>query len=76
VSQTTKLLASGAASRWQGYVAREGLGTTRRRNQISDNNPAMGNTHISQQYFLFCPGYLPVFGQTDKMFFAFLKSIF
>jgi hypothetical protein len=48
VSQITKPLASGAATRWQGYVAREGFGTTRIRNQISDNNPAMGNTHINQ----------------------------
>ena len=72
-SQTTKPLASGAATRWQGYVAREGFGITRIRNQISDNIPAMGNTHINQQYFLLCLRYLPVFGQTDTIRF-FLRN--
>jgi len=49
---TTKPLANGAANRWQGYVAREGLGTTRIKNQISDINPMIGSSHISQGYFL------------------------
>jgi hypothetical protein len=45
------------------------------RNQSSDNSPAMGNSQISQGYFLLRRKYLPVFGQTEKMFLAFLNSI-
>jgi len=71
----TNPLASGAAIRWQGYVAREGFGRTRMRNQSSDNSPAMGNSHISQGYFLLRRKCLPVFGQTGKLFLAFLNSI-
>jgi hypothetical protein len=88
----TKPLASGAATRWHGYIAREGFGSTRIKNQISDNRPTMGHTHISQEYFLLRPGYSPVFGhcrgvwagclpsravrETDEVDFIFLDSIF
>ena len=37
--------ASGNATRWQGYVAREGLGITRTKNQINAANPVNGNSH-------------------------------
>jgi hypothetical protein len=50
--QTTNPPASGAATRWHGYSAREGFGTTRMRNHSRENNPANGNIHISQRYFL------------------------
>jgi hypothetical protein len=38
-TQRTKALATGKAARWQGYVARLGLGMTRRRNQTRAANP-------------------------------------
>jgi hypothetical protein len=60
--QITKPLANGAAKRWQGYVAREGFGMTRIKNQISEKSPKMGNTHINQRYFLLVLRGLLVFG--------------
>ena len=88
-SQIKKPLAKGATKRWQGYVALEGFGITRIKNQISEKSPMMGNTHISHGYFLWLIIGLPVFGhlvcvwaeclllcicwETD---FDFLKSIF
>jgi len=60
--QITKPLANGAANRWQGYVALDGFGITRIKNQISENSPRMGNTHINQRYFLPLLRGLPVFG--------------
>ena len=48
ISQTTNPDASGIAIRWQGYVAREGLGITRIRNQASDASPAIGSSQNSQ----------------------------
>jgi len=81
-SQTTKPLASGTATRWQGYVALEGLGITRIKNQISDSNPAIGNSQINQQYFLFrfavrrpAEIYLSVFGHINEASFAFFRRI-
>jgi hypothetical protein len=61
--QITNPPASGAATRWHGYSAREGFGTTRMRNHSSENNPANGNIHISQRYFPRLMQ-LPVFGQS------------
>jgi len=63
VSQAMKPDANGKAIRWHGYVALEGFGITRIKNQISDIRPAIGNIHINQRYFvLLCKG-LPVLGQ-------------
>ena len=42
--QMTNALASGAATRWQGYVARLGLGMTRSRNQTRATKPVMGRS--------------------------------
>jgi hypothetical protein len=75
VSQTTKLLASGAATRWQGYVAREGFGSTRMRNQISANNPKMGNSQINHGLLILAQGYLPVLRQTEQTCLPFLDTI-
>jgi len=56
-SQIIKPDANGKATRWQGYVAREGLGITRTRNQTSAAKPVRGNNHQSH----LC---LPVDGMT------------
>jgi hypothetical protein len=64
-SQATKPEANGKATRWHGYAAREGFGTTRIKNHISDTSPAMGSVHINQRYFLLRLGYLPIFGQAE-----------
>jgi hypothetical protein len=61
-SQATKPEANGKAIRWHGYVAREGFGITRIKNQISDTRPAMGNIHINQRYFVLLFKDLPVLG--------------
>jgi hypothetical protein len=53
-SQTTKPEANGKATLWQGYVARDGFGITRIKNQIRANNPVIGNSHLSQRNLLFC----------------------
>jgi len=45
-SHTTKPLASGAATRWQGYVALLGLGMTRSRNHTSANSPVTGSSPV------------------------------
>jgi hypothetical protein len=68
--------ASGVTTRWQGYVDREGFGTTRIKNHISEKSPTMGNTHINQRYFVLCPRYFPVLGQTGEMFLPSLNSVF
>jgi hypothetical protein len=75
--QIIKLLASGKAKRWQGYVARVGFGITRIRNQKSDNSPVMGNSHINHRFLLLCLRLLPDLGQSGKelsglLFFWFL----
>jgi len=60
-TQMMNPLANGAANRWHGYVAREGLGMTRIRNQTSETSPTMGIAHISQGYLH--QMLLPAFGQ-------------
>jgi hypothetical protein len=50
-NQSTKPLASGAATLWHGYATLEGLGTTRTRNQSSARSPATGNSHELQRRF-------------------------
>jgi hypothetical protein len=57
--------ANGKANRWHGYVARDGFGTTRIKNHISDTSPAMGNIHFTHLYFLLLPLYSPAFGQAE-----------
>jgi hypothetical protein len=44
----TKPDANGKANRWQGYAARDGFGSTRIKNHISDTSPAMGNIHLTK----------------------------
>jgi hypothetical protein len=41
--------ANGNATRWQGYVARDGFGITRIRNHISAASPLIGNNQINQR---------------------------
>jgi hypothetical protein len=56
-SQIIKPDANGKATRWQGYVAREGFGITRIKNHIRANSPEIGNSHLnqfSQRNLLFC----------------------
>jgi hypothetical protein len=72
----TKLEANGNANRWQGYVARDGFGTTRIKNQTSDTRPAMGNIHFNQRYFLLRPSDLPALGQAGWLCFLFDNRIF
>jgi hypothetical protein len=55
--------ASGNATRWHGYVAREGFGITRIKNHISDKIPAAGNIHFSRRFRLFQLRNLLVLGQ-------------
>jgi hypothetical protein len=66
--QITKPLANGAARRWHGYVAREGFGITRIKNQISEKSPMTGKPHINQRYFLPPLICLPVSGHTLDLF--------
>ncbi|MBN2020776.1 MAG: hypothetical protein JW749_11205 [Sedimentisphaerales bacterium] len=47
ISQTIKPDASGNATRWQGYIARDGFGITLIRNHISASSPVIGHSHIS-----------------------------
>jgi hypothetical protein len=68
--------ANGKAARWQGYVARDGLGTTRIKNHINDTSPTMGNIHLNQRYFLSRPSDLPAFGQAEWSCFSFDNCIF
>jgi hypothetical protein len=65
--------ARGKATRWQGYVAREGFGKTRIRNHIRATNPVNGKSQINQRRFCLRAGDLRVFLQTDETDF-FLKS--
>jgi hypothetical protein len=43
--------ASGNATRWQGYVARDGFGITLMRNHISAANPVIEGSQNSQRCF-------------------------
>jgi hypothetical protein len=45
-NHTTKPDAIGAATRWHGYVARDGFGITLIRNQTSAANPVRANSHL------------------------------
>jgi hypothetical protein len=67
-SHTTKPDASGAATRWQGYTARLGLGMTRTINHKSAKRPVIGNSHLTHLCFFAGFSDLPVFGQTDCWF--------
>jgi hypothetical protein len=64
VSQIIKPDAKGNATRWQGYVALDGFGMTRIRNQTSAAKPESGNSHRSHLYLLPGSMTLPVLGQT------------
>ena len=75
-NQTIKPDASGNATRWHGYVAREGFGITRIKNQIRANSPVIGNNHFSQQNLLLCSMGLSVLGQTGGVSLLRENSIF
>jgi hypothetical protein len=47
----TKPEANGNATRWQGYVARDGFGITLMRNHISAANPVIEGSQNSQRCF-------------------------
>jgi hypothetical protein len=49
ISQITKPEANGKATRWQGYVARDGLGITLMRNHISAANPVIEGSQNNQR---------------------------
>jgi hypothetical protein len=72
-SQIIKPDARGKATRWQGYVAREGFGKTRTRNHISATNPVSGKIQINQRLFCLRAEKFPFFGQIDEKDFL-LKS--
>jgi hypothetical protein len=54
--------ANGNATRWQGYVARDGFGITLMRNHISAANPVIEGNQNNQ----LCFAGLAVLGQPDK----------
>jgi hypothetical protein len=76
VSHTMNPLAMGAAKRWQGYVARDGLGMTRTKNHSNDAIPTKGTTQGSQRRLHVTLMERPVFGQTIAMCSGFLLAIF
>jgi len=76
ISQIIKPDANGNATRWHGYVAREGFGITRIKNQIRANNPEIGNNHLSQRNLLLYSMGLPVLEQTDGVRFLRENNIF
>jgi len=57
ISQIMKPEANGNATRWQGYVARDGFGITLMRNHISAANPVIEGSQNSQRFFA-CPAAL------------------
>jgi hypothetical protein len=67
MSQIIKLEASGNATRWQGYVAREGFGITRIKNHIRAAKPVNGKSSQTHRglWFVSIPDLsgLPVTGQ-------------
>jgi hypothetical protein len=83
ISQIIKLDASGNATRWQGYVALDGFGITRIRNQMSANKPVTGKRNRNQQGLLeFFEGFfvsgqirLTSGGQVESSFFLFAGCI-
>jgi hypothetical protein len=54
ISHIIKPDAKGNATRWQGYVARDGFGITRIRNHRSARNPIVEDNHNNQRCFLLC----------------------
>jgi hypothetical protein len=76
INQIIKPDASGKATLWHGYVARNGFGITRIKNQIRANNPETGNNHLSQLNLLLGSMGLPVLGQTGGVCFLLENSIF
>jgi hypothetical protein len=57
----------GAAARWHGYAARDGLGMTRNRYQAQAANPANIRDHFGHALLLM-PVIFPVFGQRLNKF--------
>jgi hypothetical protein len=74
-SQTIKPEANGNATRWHGYVARDGFGITRIKNHISAKTPPMGNTQRIQRRLL-CSTDQLVLGQHLVFSFACGNDIF
>jgi hypothetical protein len=64
----TKDVARGIATRWQGYLARLGLGTTLIRTQISAAKPINGNNQVGCDSIGCSPTILPVLGHVLKNF--------
>jgi len=71
ISQMIKPDANGNATRWQGYVARDGFGITLMRNHISARSPVIGESQNSQRCFA-CPAAL---GQPDGIRFFPEKNV-
>ena len=65
-SHTRKLPANGAATFWQGYAARLGLGTTRTRNHTSAKKPTAGKSSHGNSSGLRRPTIRPVTGHFLK----------
>jgi len=63
--------ANGNATRWQGYVARDGFGITLMRNQTSARSPVIGRNQNSHLCFA-CPGAL---GQPEDICFFSEKNV-
>jgi hypothetical protein len=57
----------GAAARWHGYAARDGLGITRNRYHAQAANPANIRDHFGHALLLI-PSIFPVFGQRLNRF--------
>jgi hypothetical protein len=58
--------ATGAATRWHGYSARDGFGMTLTKYQINAASPMTGNSHLAQRHWRFTPTTRPVFPQTSN----------
>jgi hypothetical protein len=63
--------ANGNATRWQGYVARDGFGTTLMRNHISAANPVIEGSQNSQR----CFAHPDALGRTDDIRFFTEKNV-
>ena len=61
-SQATNPDASGMAIRWHGYIAREGLGITRIKNQTREISPTIGSSQNSQPLLSLSRRATPGFG--------------
>jgi hypothetical protein len=71
----TKPDAIGKATRWQGYVAREGFGRTRTKNHTSATNPVNGKIQINQRLLCLWLEQLPDSGLPDETIFFLNSSI-